>query len=108
MKTINRRAFLGRSLAIGAGIAGLPASPAGVALAAGGFTTAALAHVMHREEYHAGGSVGAEAACKDCHGTRTFTDPPACTSCHDDKSYPGDKPGRPAKAPLAPAQRVPQ
>lgn len=25
---------------------------AGVALAAGGFTTAALAHVMHREEYH--------------------------------------------------------
>ncbi|MBI5883006.1 MAG: Ni/Fe-hydrogenase cytochrome b subunit [Elusimicrobia bacterium] len=25
----------------------------GVALAAGGFTTAALAHVMHREEYHA-------------------------------------------------------
>ncbi len=26
---------------------------AGVALAAGGFTTAALAHVMHREDYHA-------------------------------------------------------
>ena len=26
---------------------------AGVALAAGGFTTAALGHVMHREEYHA-------------------------------------------------------
>lgn len=26
---------------------------AGVALAAGGFTTAALAHVMHRQEYHA-------------------------------------------------------
>ena len=26
---------------------------AGVALAAGGFTTAALGHVMHREQYHA-------------------------------------------------------
>ncbi|MDH7605674.1 MAG: Ni/Fe-hydrogenase cytochrome b subunit, partial [Melioribacter sp.] len=25
---------------------------AGVALAAGGFTTAALGHIMHREEYH--------------------------------------------------------
>jgi hypothetical protein len=86
MKTTNRRAFLGRSLAIGAGIAGLPASPAGVALAAGGFTTAALAHVMHREEYHAGGS-GAEATSKTC---------------------PGDTPGRPAKAPLAPARRVPR
>jgi len=55
-----------------------------------------------------------EAPCKDCHGSKTFTEPPSCTSCHDDKFYPGDKPVKsvkPAKLvkPAAtPAQRGPQ
>lgn len=32
--------------------------------------------------------------CNDCHANRDFAAPPTCTDCHDDLSYPKDKPGR--------------
>ena len=35
-----------------------------------------------------------ELECNNCHLKSDFTKTPACTECHDDKSYPGDKPGK--------------
>jgi DnaJ-class molecular chaperone len=31
--------------------------------------------------------------CKDCHTSGNFSDKTDCSGCHDDKSYPKDKPG---------------
>lgn len=44
-----------------------------------------------------------EVSCADCHGAAmTFAEPPSCASCHDDKSYPRDKPGTMDEAPARP------
>lgn len=32
--------------------------------------------------------------CDDCHTQRNFTIKPSCANCHDDKSYPQQKPGK--------------
>ena len=34
-----------------------------------------------------------ELECGDCHTDNNFTKAPDCSSCHDDKSYPQQKPG---------------
>ena len=35
-----------------------------------------------------------ENECEDCHANRNFSAPPVCADCHDDLSYPKDKPGK--------------
>ena len=35
-----------------------------------------------------------ELDCGDCHIDRNFGVPPSCANCHDDKSFPKDKPGK--------------
>jgi hypothetical protein len=45
-----------------------------------------------------------KASCAECHGAKIFAKPPCCTDCHDDKSYPKDKPG---KMGVEPAPQVP-
>jgi len=35
--------------------------------------------------------------CSDCHIGENFSLSPSCENCHDDKSYPNDKPGKPIK-----------
>ncbi|MCW8809525.1 MAG: hypothetical protein OQJ93_00810 [Ignavibacteriaceae bacterium] len=35
--------------------------------------------------------------CSDCHIGENFSASPSCENCHDDKSYPNDKPGKPVK-----------
>ncbi len=32
--------------------------------------------------------------CAECHQKRDFSKPPSCAGCHDDKSYPKNKPGK--------------
>ncbi len=34
-----------------------------------------------------------ELECEDCHLENNFANKPDCTNCHDDKSFPNDKPG---------------
>ncbi len=36
----------------------------------------------------------AEMECTDCHADRRFDLKPSCSGCHDDKTYPKDKPGK--------------
>ncbi len=36
--------------------------------------------------------------CESCHADSAFATPPGCADCHDDRSYPKDKPGRPVGA----------
>jgi hypothetical protein len=40
------------------------------------------------DEIHAG------LDCASCHPNKTFRGPPSCTGCHDDKSYPVNRPGK--------------
>ncbi len=35
-----------------------------------------------------------EFECSDCHTGKKFTTTPSCSTCHDDKSFPKDKPGK--------------
>jgi len=35
-----------------------------------------------------------EAECENCHINRDYSKPPQCSSCHDDKSFPKDLPGK--------------
>lgn len=37
--------------------------------------------------------IHSEFDCSDCHIENNFVNKPACSGCHDDKSYPKDKPG---------------
>lgn len=37
--------------------------------------------------------IHAELDCGDCHAENKFSNKPDCSSCHDDKSFPKDKPG---------------
>ncbi len=39
-----------------------------------------------------------ELNCDNCHYKNDFTKPPECVGCHDDKTYPQAKPGKPATA----------
>ncbi len=41
-----------------------------------------------------------DADCVDCHLERNFSNPPSCKNCHDDKSYPKNKPGKEVKVSL--------
>jgi hypothetical protein len=39
------------------------------------------------------------ASCADCHAGRRFDRPPTCKGCHEDKSFPRDRPGPQATGP---------
>jgi len=38
--------------------------------------------------------VHTEMACEDCHVNRNFLAKPTCSNCHEDKTYPKDRPGK--------------
>ena len=38
--------------------------------------------------------IHAEMGCEDCHVNRNFLSQPTCVNCHEDKTYPKEKPGK--------------
>ncbi|MBI5209783.1 MAG: cytochrome c3 family protein [Elusimicrobia bacterium] len=53
----------------------------------------------HRKTGLALDDTHASLQCADCHGAAGFSAPPACGSCHEGRSYPKDKPGKPVAGP---------